>query len=225
MRSSVAAAAGVMLGVAALMLGWRQLAPAYVGEGLAESVAPDAFGVPDEMPESAPSVWETIVEKVLPVNVDLNNANLRAFIALIREAEGTAGANGYRLLFGGSTFDSFADHPRVKVTARLGGKPITSTAAGAYQMLARTWDEARSALSLPDFAPASQDAAAAFLIRRRGALRDVMEGRLDVALAKCNREWASLPGSPYGQPTISAEKARRIFAEAGGNTTDRSVYA
>ncbi|MQY50829.1 glycoside hydrolase family protein [Rhodocyclus tenuis] len=135
---------------------------------------------------------------------------------MIRNAEGTAGRDGYRTLFGGGLFDDYSDHPRRKVTATLGGRQITSTAAGAYQFLAGTWDEARAALSLPDFSPASQDQAAAWLIRRRGALTDVYAGRLDTALAKCAKEWASLPGSPYGQPTISSAKARQLFADAGG---------
>ena len=95
------------------------------------------------------------------------SANLRAFLYMIRHCEGTAGENGYRTQFGGGLFDSFADHPRQAITRTLGGKPITSTAAGAYQFLARTWDECAKALGLPDFSPASQDAAATFLINQR----------------------------------------------------------
>jgi muramidase (phage lysozyme) len=87
------------------------------------------------------------------------------------------------------------------VTRLLGGREITSTAAGAYQFLARTWDEVAAALELPDFSPQSQDVAALWLIRRRGALADLREGRFDDFVAKCAKEWASLPGSPYGQPT------------------------
>lgn len=142
--------------------------------------------------------------------------NLYAFLWMVRHAEGTASMNGYRTMFGGGLFTSFADHPRQKIRRRSGSKYITSTAAGAYQFLERTWDECQIALGLPDFSPASQDQAARFLINRRGALTDVLAGRLDRAIKKCNKVWASLPGSPYGQPTISLERARALFAEAGG---------
>jgi hypothetical protein len=113
-------------------------------------------------------------------------------------------------------FDSFADHPRKAITRTLGGKPITSTAAGRYQFLSRTWDECKKALSLPDFSPESQDRAAVFLIKRRGALQDVEAGRIEAAIRKCNREWASLPGSPYGQPTKTLAECLAVYHRAGG---------
>jgi lysozyme len=143
--------------------------------------------------------------------------NVGAFLQMIRAGEGTAGADGYRTLYGGGLVDHLADHPRERVTRPLGGKLITSTAAGAYQFLERTWDEVAAALELPDFSPASQDIAAVYLIRRRGALADVRAGRFEAAVAKCAREWASLPGSPYGQPTKSLDQARNVYAAAGGS--------
>lgn len=142
----------------------------------------------------------------------LNNRNVRAMLAVIRRGEGTAGAAGYQTLYGGGLFTSFADHPRKAVT-KWG---ITSTAAGAYQFLARVWDETRAAMNLPDFSPASQDLAALGRIAARGALPDVLAGRFEAAISKLNREWASLPGSPYGQGTISMETARTVFLAAGG---------
>ena len=93
-----------------------------------------------------------------------SSGNLRAFLAVIRAGEGTADADGYRRHYGGSHFDSYADHPRKVITA---GR-WTSSAAGAYQFLSRTWDECAKALALPDFSPASQDLAAVFLIRMVG---------------------------------------------------------
>ena len=144
------------------------------------------------------------------------SANLRAFLYLIRYCEGTSGENGYRTLFGGGLFDSFADHPRQKITRTLGGKPITSSAAGAYQFLTRTWDECARALGLTDFSPESQDRAAVFLIKRRGALPAVEAGNLDEAIRLCNKEWASLPGSPYGQPVKTLAECRAVYHRAGG---------
>ena len=129
----------------------------------------------------------------------LQNPNVQAFLALIRKTEGA----GYTTLFGGGIVESLDDHPRIAVTRTLGGKPITSTAAGAYQFLSRTWDECAKALDLPDFSPASQDNAAVYLLERRRALSAILEGDWTTAIERCNREWASLPGSPYGQPTKS----------------------
>jgi lysozyme len=142
----------------------------------------------------------------------LENSNLRAFLRTIRAGEGTADTNGYRRIFGGQLFDSYADHPRVYVTY---GNTTTS-AAGAYQFLAGTWDDVRRAINLPDFSPRSQDLGAAWLIRRRGALRDVLAGRFDDAIRKCAKEWASLPGAPYGQPTKTLAQARATYLQAGG---------
>lgn len=144
----------------------------------------------------------------------LNSANLRAFLRVIRAGEGTTDDAGYRRLYGGQLFSGYADHPRIKVTA---GK-YTSTAAGAYQFLSSTWDETRRVMGLTDFSPASQDMAAVGRIAARGALADVLAGRLGSALRKCAWEWASLPGSPYGQPVISWEKAAAVYASAGGDS-------
>jgi lysozyme len=124
-------------------------------------------------------------------------------------------------MFGGGLFNSFDDHPRKRIRRRSGTRYITSTAAGAYQFLARTWDDCAGNLDLPDFSPASQDRAARFLIYRRGAMTDVLAGRLEAAVKKCNREWASLPGSPYGQPTITMARCKQLFADAGGVSLER----
>jgi hypothetical protein len=69
---------------------------------------------------------------------------------------------------------------------------------------------------LPDFSPPMQDLAAVYLINRRKALEDVEAGRIEQAIEKCNREWASLPGSPYGQPTRTLAQALATFKEYGG---------
>jgi lysozyme len=79
------------------------------------------------------------------------SANLRAFLALIRWCEGTAGPDGYRTIVGGDKFDSFDDHPNIKKSGRFAnGVEWESTAAGAYQFLIRTWRGAQKALGLPD---------------------------------------------------------------------------
>lgn len=146
----------------------------------------------------------------------LATANVQAFLRVIREGETSQDDIAYRTMFGGGTFESFAAHPRNAVTKQLGRQPLTSTAAGAYQFLSKTWDECADALGLTDFAPASQDLAAVFLINRRRSLDDVIAGRFEAAVSKCAREWASLPGSPYGQPVKTMDQARATFQKWGG---------
>lgn len=145
----------------------------------------------------------------------VDHPNVRAFLRVIRTGEGTADDNGYRRLFGGGLFNSYADHPRV-VVKKSG---YTSTAAGAYQFLVKSWDETRAKMGLTDFTPRSQDIAALGRIAARGALDDVLAGRFESALKKVSWEWASLPGSPYGQPTISLSKARAVYLAAGGDAS------
>lgn len=147
----------------------------------------------------------------------LRHPNVRAFLQMLRYGEGTTGPDGYRTMFGGQLFDNnYADHPRKAIKASLKGRPITSTAAGAYQFLARTWTALVAQHGFKDFSPESQDLAAVALIRGRKALDDVIAGRFNQAVGRCNREWASLPGSPYGQPVVSMEKARALYEAAGG---------
>ena len=146
----------------------------------------------------------------------LQDPNVQAFLRMLRHGEGTAGDDGYRVQFGGGLFDSFADHPRTPITRKLGGTPITSTAAGAYQFLARTWDGLVRQYGFADFSPVNQDLGAVALILGRKALDDVIAGRFEDAVRKCNREWASLPGSPYGQPVVTMARARQEYEAYGG---------
>lgn len=145
------------------------------------------------------------------------SANLRAFLLLVRWCEGTSDENGYRALYGHrkdkpKLFSNFDDHPRIFFDTPWG----KTSAAGAFQMLAATFDDAAAALGLTDFSPESQDQAAVWLVKRRGALHAVEQGDLDNAVHLCNKEWASLPGSPYGQPTRTMAECRKVFEQAGG---------
>jgi lysozyme len=164
---------------------------------------------------------------------DVAQANLAACLHMVKFAEGTAGRgdDGYNILFGGSTFDSYADHPRraVQFTDRAGRRLWTS-AAGAYQFMAvsviptggrtrvNTWDRLQQRLQLPDFSPASQDAAAIELIRERGALGDAMAGRIPEFVRKCAPIWASLPGAGYAQPERKLSSLLHAYQAAGGIT-------
>ena len=147
-------------------------------------------------------------KQMIPAGV----SNLKAFLLMIQYSEGTYGANAYRTLFGGGLFDNYNSHPGIAVTKGN----LTSTAAGAYQILYRTWVTLQSALDLPDFSPFNQDRSAIELIRRRGALEDVMSGRFSAAIQKCRKEWASLPDAGYGQREQSMTTLTQIYQQAGG---------
>lgn len=118
-----------------------------------------------------------------------------ALLGTIAFAEGTHAHYNYTFAY--RTFSSYRDHPRIRVCAG----DYCSTAAGRYQILSGTWSGIRSGLS--DFSPPNQDQAALRLIRGRGVTNidgiDTYD-EFAAAIRKLNREWASLPGSPYGQP-------------------------
>lgn len=149
---------------------------------------------------------------------DTTMRNLAAFLLMIQYSEGTYGAYAYRILYGGKLFPSYDRHPNQPVK-RWG---ITSTAAGAYQFLYKTWQALAKDLGLIDFTPASQNKAAIELIRRKTALTDVLQGKIADAIYKCRKQWASLPGSGYGQNEKSIEELLRFYVKAGGKLNTMS---
>lgn len=151
---------------------------------------------------------------------DVAHPNVQAFLQVIRLGEGTLGPDGHRTLFGGKRFDSFYAHPNEPVSRRVNGRRLTSTAAGAYQFLYSTWQETARIMRLRDFTPRSQTLGAVGRIAARGALDDVKAGRFEEALRLTNTEWASLPGSPHGQPVITLAAAREAYKRAGGTISD-----
>jgi lysozyme len=138
--------------------------------------------------------------------------NLKAFLIMIQYSEETLGKDAYRKLYGGGVFDDLSKHPNRPVS-KWG---ITSTAAGAYQILNKTWQGLAQELKLQDFSPQSQDRAAIELIARRKALDDVLAGRFAQAINKCRKEWASLPGAGYNQSEKSAGTLAQVYKAAGG---------
>lgn len=184
--------------------------PGFNGGGVVQQVTDAAEAAADYLEGAMARLNLSAMRTITAAT--LANENVQAFLKVIRAGEGTADAGGYSRLYGGGKFSGYADHPRVKVTA---GR-WTSTAAGAYQFLSSTWDETARIMGLKDFSPQNQDLAALGRIAARGALADVMRGDFESAVRKCAWEWASLPGSPYGQPVISWERARSVFASAGG---------
>lgn len=160
----------------------------------------------------------------------LMNNNVKAFLKMIRFAEGTAGENGYRVVYSyEKVLQNLSDHPHT--TGEWKGKVLSdtycknaglgpgckSTAAGAYQITITTWRNLKKTLSLPDFSPNSQDLAAIELIREKGALKDIESGKIEAAIYKVRKIWASIPGNSYGQPNKKLSDLLTVFRTSGGN--------
>lgn len=216
MKAAVAIVAGVVLGYAV----WRSYEDTRTDGGLtADGWIPAVDALLNAPLQGAAEMFDQASGSMLKISsmsrVDatlLGNRNVQAMLKLIRTGEGTAGPNGYQTLYGGGLFSSFADHPRQRIT-KWG---LTSTAAGAYQFLSSSWDETARIMGLKDFSPRNQDLGALGRIVARGALPYVLAGDLKTAVRKINKEWASMPESPYGQKTMSWDAAAKVFASAGG---------
>jgi muramidase (phage lysozyme) len=168
-----------------------------------------------------------IVPKPKPVPKNISNftttsnfsgsANIKAFLMVIRYAEGTDSQDGYQIQYTGARFYDFADHPRVARCGNIRGKSVCSTAAGAYQFLETTWDEVAYAIGAVDFSPASQDRGAMELIYRAGAMSDVESGNIPRAIAKLANIWASFPrwqgdaDGSYSQSVVSMDLLLQVF--------------
>jgi muramidase (phage lysozyme) len=146
--------------------------------------------------------------------------NLKAFLDTIAYSEIgpallAASDNGYNVLVGSTPkqpllFGSYVTHPRVY------NRAVDSDAAGRYQFLGRYWPAYKQQLSLPDFAPASQDRWAVQLVKECHALDDVELGHVDVAIRKCASRWASFPGAGYGQHENELQTLITAFHACGG---------
>lgn len=154
---------------------------------------------------------------ILPATPDLP-ANLAAFLNTIAGSEGTPNIpgsdNGYRALFGGGVFASYADHPRIRFP--LPRLSLVTTAAGRYQLLARYYDAYKHLLGLTDFSPLSQDKIAIRQITECKAMDDITAGRFSAAVAKCAHIWASLPGAGYNQPENKIMTLEQFYTQSGG---------
>lgn len=165
----------------------------------------------------------------------VRDRNVKAFLRLVRWCESSDTTDeAYRALFGwrpgnGKTFASFTDHPRIAIMSPWGW----TSAAGAYQAMCAvpgkvktdTWGDFIRQEGPHDFSPASQDLFAVWAIRRRRALDDVIAGRIEQAIQKCTLEWASFPGSPYGQPTRTMAQCLARYAHHGGRLEPQGAAA
>lgn len=147
----------------------------------------------------------------------LGGQNVCAFLDMLAISEGTPGLgdDGYNVIVGGTLFNNgYTKHPEQPIW--LPRYQIYSTAAGRYQFIKATWRGLAQKLHFSGFTPIEQDLGAVELIRGRGALEDVIAGRFDIAIRKCAKEWASLPGAGYGQRENALAKLQNIYTAAGG---------
>jgi muramidase (phage lysozyme) len=164
---------------------------------------------------SAPTCAPSLAAGAVP-------AKHRAMLNTIAFTEGTAGScgqDGYNTGYSYKCFSSCNKHPNIVWTA--GG--YSSSAAGRYQFLNSTW----KGLNLPSFSPKNQDIGGMKLIARRGVTlptnRALTATEFTNAMKKLSYEWASLPYSPYGQPTKSLSTTRAKYCSfadcSGGSST------
>lgn len=132
----------------------------------------------------------------------LQHPNVRKMLDLIAHSEGVD--HGYHTMFGNTRLNDLSKHPGVaKRFNQTDGKANTSTAAGRYQFLKRTWSGLANKYGLSDFSERNQDIAALALIAEKGQLQNVLNGNLREAVGKLGGIWASLPSSNYKQPKHS----------------------
>lgn len=142
-----------------------------------------------------------------------------AALDLIAYTEGTdrfigGTKEGYNLIYGYRKFTPGKDHPRIMVRA----SGWTSSAAGRYQILDKTYDWLQTRLRqtgfkpFPSFEPIYQDQMGLYLIdAKRNALQYLDSGNIDKFLEVCSWEWASLPPPRYGQPHINVTECKKIY--------------
>lgn len=156
-----------------------------------------------------PSVSQGVYYEITPIR--------RVYLDLIAWCEGTDKVIdqtpvGYDVLYGGSKFTNFAQHPRKIINA--GG--IKSSAAGRYQVMDFTEDWLLNSLKFPpngkNFLPEFQDQRALYLIHaKRKALDEVDKDNFKGFCEICSWEWASIPPSRYGQGYLTPAQVEHAY--------------
>jgi RHS repeat-associated protein len=110
---------------------------------------------------------------------------------------------------GGGYLSQLTGNPGLKVKWAGG----YSTAFGRYQINQPT----AAQFNVTDWTPAGQDAAGATIMNSQGMVAAAMQGGFagfQQAMWDGNTRWASLPDSPYGQPTMTMQGAYQTYQNA-----------
>lgn len=143
----------------------------------------------------------------------LSNANVQAFLRVIRESESRQDDSAYRLENDGTKRGRVLPQCPVEHPSK-GLKSPPGRAFGAYQFLASTWASLVKRYGFEDMSPGCQNEAAVALIAGRGALDEVIAGDLDGAFHLLEKEWTSLPGG--AEENAATARAREVFVQWGG---------
>lgn len=118
--------------------------------------------------------------------------------ALLDAISGPESRGSWNIIYGGHTFDDYSDHPRQYVTIKSGpNKGEKSSAAGKYQITAKTYDQVAPKLGITDFSPESQQQIALYLAREKygpGLQTALENGQIGKVAKKLSGIWTSLPG-------------------------------
>ena len=137
---------------------------------------------------------------------------------MIGFAEGTIqipnSDDGYKVVVGGTLFETYTDHPRKLIVLNNAG--LKSTAAGRYQILAKFFDFYKKQLDLPNFSPESQDKIAIQMMKEVHAIDYIETGSFSKAVFQCGNRWASLPNNSYGQRQVPIAYLQNAYTNAGG---------
>lgn len=162
------------------------------------------------------------VSSATTVNIDVKSGDIalasaspkvKAFLKMIRWAEGTDSENGYRMMFTGKLYEGdFSKHPRIiNCTILENGEDLCSDVFGAYQFLSPTWDRKAKKLGLTDVSPKNQDIAAIDLLNDVGAIALIEKDDIKGAVIQSSTIWASLPKESGGSVYVN-QKARPMTA-------------
>ena len=148
----------------------------------------------------------------------------RAYLRTIKGAEG----GEYDIMFGGQKIADTSKHPwsgkqgkdvGVEFTDKT-GKKGRSTAAGAYQFLAKTWDNGSQLIGAKDFSATNQDRVAlALALQKPGMYEAIMNRDLDRMVKLSNSIWTSLPGSVEGAKYHAQRTPEYVRALYEGRST------
>lgn len=157
-----------------------------------------------------------------PVDITFEELNTRAFMSTLKETEsGNNGALDYNAWNGVSkktgkvntytdksfeeSSEDYADHP---------GKRSGGSAAGAYQIMKKSWVDPHvgaKAFGIENFSPKSQDKFILMTITKKlHAYNAVSTGDIVKAIKLTATEWRSLPG-PKTQSTLDESAVKDIF--------------